>query len=155
MHCIALNHICAKSEKKDINLTFFLREREKKSKQEHKMQNVLIFVECYLLWSKIFATSKRENNQIGYYFGGILLHLRHVVFCDIKIISDIILNGQFYFHIRIYFAVFVFLSLDAQFFHCERRISWLVVALPTRVPIDLNTISAPISVCHYCCLCII
>lgn len=120
--CIALLWIIfvQKARKKRYQSYFFFREREKKSKQEHKMQNVLIFVECYLLWSKIFATSKRENNQIGYYFGGILLHLRHVVFCDIKIISDIILNGQFYFHIRIYFG---FILPFLFFFHLMRNFS--------------------------------
>lgn len=119
--CIALLWIIfVQKAGKKISILLFFREREKKSKQEHKMQNVLIFVECYLLWSKIFATSKRENNQIGYYFGGILLHLRHVVFCDIKIISDIILNGQFYFHIRIYFG---FILPFSSFFHSMRNFS--------------------------------
>lgn len=76
------------------------------------------------------------------------------IFCDIKIISDIILNGQFYFHIFAFILILfrLFTKCAPIHFPFKERKRW---------PFFFRSLSffriamSEPSVCHYCCLCIV
>lgn len=116
--------------------------------QMHKMQNVLVSSVSQMIFSvkhramtTICQQTEKKIIKLDLLMGSFCIYdmyddlVPDAIFCDIKIISDIILNGQFYFHIFAFILIlFRLFTKCAPIFHLKREkdgfLSLLLLLLP-------------------------